>query len=394
MRNREPRRFLAGEQALHHRRQQEQQEIARVLRESVATVEPDDSSEDDLPSEEGSSSEDDEKDGAGNETKPLWSRHLHDAHPALYNDPPLVQLPRVRPQTELGYLQCFLDKMMIHTFVDNTNEYAAARQAPGWVEMTTPDMWRSLAQRIRQGTVLLPHLHHYWQDGYRDGYICQLVTRDHFMHIHRYIHIILPVDPGVRVTVVVKTAPLYHQCQRLFKANYTPGCDVALDETMVRFQGRSPWILRGGYDNEPSKLHHVVVTLMEPWADVNRRLFFDNLYTWPALCGHLLQMKIRSCGTCHPNRPGLPKKPKKERKKMPKEKKVAWQRGQLGCLLWNNSKSVIFLSTHHRVDALTAIPFAHGRPATARPIVAVDYNKHKGHFDRVAQLRSYNVIER
>ena len=45
-----------------------------------------------------------------------------------------------------------------------------------------------------------------------------------------------------RQTIVQKTHTFYHQCQRLLHAYYVPGRDFAVDETMVRFQGRSSWI--------------------------------------------------------------------------------------------------------------------------------------------------------
>ena len=197
-------------------------------------------------------------------------------------------------------------------------------------------MWRYLAVRIRQGIVVLPDLHHYWVDDYSDSYITQLMTRNRFIQLHRYFHIAPPVPRGERQTAVQKTAPFYHQCQSLFKQYYQPGQKMAVDETMIRFQGRSAWITviknkptpvgyklytvassgylldfrifrgKGGYDSPQSVLHHVVTDLVRPWEGVHRWLFFDNLYTSPALCDALLQKCIRSCGTCRANRRGLP----------------------------------------------------------------------------------------
>ena len=99
-----------------------------------------------------------------------------------------------------------------------------------------------LAVRIRQGIVVLPLLPHYWADDYRDQYCCQMMIRDRFIQLHRYLHFEPPVDREERQTVVEKTSTLYHQCQLLFKQYYTPSQDFAIDETMIRFQGRSPWI--------------------------------------------------------------------------------------------------------------------------------------------------------
>ena len=335
-RDRAPRRSLADEQAWEHHRQQEALEVARAIRQVAETVEPSDSSEEDMADDEGSSSEDDQKTRRGQENIRPWVRELHDPTPTVYTDTPIVQLPRHHQKTELGFVQCYLDPALMDMFVKNTNLYATARQARDWTPTNTAEMWRYLAVRIRQGIVVLPRLHYYWSAEYRDVYITRLMTRDRFEQLHRYFHIEPPVPRDQRQTVLEKTNHFYHQCQRLFEAYYVPGRDFALDETMIRFQGRSAWITvikdkptpvgyklytvasdgyllgfrvycgRGGYDRPQSVLHHTVVELVKPWGGVNRRLYFDNLYTSPALCDHLLREKIRSCGTCRPNRRGLP----------------------------------------------------------------------------------------
>jgi hypothetical protein len=423
-RNREPRRLYTDEQAYSRFQDQVRTEVARVVREAAATAEPSDSDEYDLPSGEGSSSEKEGKAESNNENIAPWSQELHDVHPPVCSILPTVALPRQRPLTELGYLQSFIDPSLIDIFVTNTNLYAIARQTSPWEPITTEEMWRYLAVRIRQGIVRLPEMHHYWEDGYRDAYISQLMTRNRFMQLHRYFHIVPPVPRGQRQTIVEKTAPFYHQCQRLFHEYFIPGRDFAVDETMIRFEGHSTWITvikgkpipvgyklftvasegyllgfrifrgKGGYERPQSVLHHVVIDLVQPWAGANRFLFFDNLYTSPALCDHLLQMKIRSCGTCRPNRRGLPVDISHFRSTLPKGEMKSWQRGQLGCLMWNDSKPVLFLSTHQRVDKLTTIPSINGHPSITRPTVAVDYNYNKGHVDQVDQLRSYYVVQR
>ena len=220
---------------------------------------------------------------------------------------------------------------------------------------------------------------------------------------------------------LLKTAAFYHQCQKLFNKYYVPGSELAVDETMIRFQGRSKWVTvirskpvpvgfklftvaadgyllgfrifrgKGGYRTKQSVLHHVVVDLVQHWTGVNRTVYFDNLYTSPALCEHLLRLHTRSCGTCRANRHGLPPYIKRVKKRLEKGETRSWQRGQLGCLIWNDSKPVIFLSTHRRVDRLTHIPATSWRAAMTRPTVAVDYNFNKGHIDQVDQLRSYYV---
>ena len=423
-RNPEPRRLYSLEQAHDRREQLEAREIQRAIAAAAATAEASDSAEEELPDEQRADPNDDAKAHPSAENTPPWSRQLHSVHPPACTAIPVSTLPRHHARTELGFLQAYMDPALIQHFVTNTNLYAAARQAVAWVDTTTDEIWRYLAVRIRQGIVDLPELHMYWAHGYRDEYIVQLMVRDRFMALHRYFHIEPPVDRDVRENVVVKTARFYHQCQRLFKAYYEPGQNFAVDETMIRFQGRSAWITvirakpvpvgfklytvasdgylldfrifrgKGGRKQKESVLHHTVVDLVTPWKDSNRWLFFDNLYTSPALCDHLLLLGIRSCGTCRPNRAELPDDLYESMARLKKNKTSTWQRGQLGCLVWNDAKPVPFLSTHCTVSQMTDIPATHGREATRRPTVAVDYNNNKSHVDQVDQLRSYYVVER
>jgi hypothetical protein len=46
--------------------------------------------------------------------------------------------------------------------------------------------------------------------------------------------------------------------------------------------------------------------------------------------------------------------------------------------MWHDSKAVLFLSTHLRVDRMRDIRASHGQPVTTRPTVAVDYNFNMG----------------
>jgi hypothetical protein len=423
-RNREPLRSFADEQAYHRFQQEAAAEVQRALRQAAATIEGSDSEEEELSSGEVSGSDDDEMTQPDRENIPQWIQQLRDIRPPVCTAQPTSVLPRHCTPTQLGFLQCFLDPALIDTFVTNTNLYALAHETTPWVPVTSEEMWRYLAIRIRQGIVVLPELHHYWEAGYRDSYIAGLMPRNRFMQLHRYFHIAPPVDRGQRQNVVQKTAPFYHQCQRLFKEYYIPGSNFTIDETMIRFQGRSYWITiikakpepmgykiytvasdgyllgfrifrgKGGYDTAQNVLHHVVMDLVREWGGVHRTMYFDNLYTSPALCDDLLRIGIRSCGTCRASRKDLPPNIKSHKTSLPKGERMAWQRGQLGCLLWNDARPVLFLTTHLRPDRNTPLTPSPGRPAISRPTVAVDYNHNKGHVDQVDQLRSYHVVQR
>ena len=132
---------------------------------------------------------------------------------------------------------------------------------------------------------------------------------------------------------------------------------------------------------------------MRPWANCNRVLYMDNLYTSPNLCDDLLRMDIRSCGICRPNRSGLPPRIREAMKQLDKGEFKSWQRGQLGCLAWHSARPILVLSTHHRVDHFVTVTHTDDRASEVKPQVAVDYNHNEGHVDGVDQMRQY-VLER
>ena len=423
-RNRPPVRSYADEQALHRFNAEAAVEVRRAVRAVAATIEASDTEEEELPYNDRDDSSDDEKATSEDENVAPWTSVIKDIHLPACTASPTVVLPRHGLLTELDFLQCFLDPVMIDLFVTNTNLYAAARQAAAWVPVTTEEMWRYLGIRIRQGIVVLPELHHYWEADYRDSYCSQSMSRNRFCQLHRYFHIEAPLPREQRQTIVQKTHTFYHQCQRLFHAYYVPGRDFAVDETMVRFQGRSSWITvikgkpepigyklytvasegyllgfriyrgKGGYNTAQNVLHHTVMDLVLPWQGHHRILYMDNLYTSPALCHALLGVGIRSCGTCRPNRADLPPNLTTFKASLAKGQTKTWQSGQLGCLIWHDSKPVLFLSTHLRPDKITPLDPSPFRPATFRPTVAVDYNLNKGHVDQVDQVRSYHAVQR
>jgi hypothetical protein len=118
----------------------------------------------------------------------------------------------------------------------------------------------------------------------------------------------------------------------------------------------------GGHDGKERVLHNVVVDLVQPWAEVHLTLYFGNLDNFPFLCDDLLQMVIRSCGTCRSNRSEATKGLRKLKKTLPKSEMMMWQRGQLDCVMWQDNKPVLFLSLHCGSTEWPRSP--HQRPAS------------------------------
>ena len=408
-------------------RRLQQEDLAlmrRLAREPLQYDTASDSDESEHEPEDDPSS-DEEVEGKGNIPPASgWLPNTHDVRSTPCTAHAAVVLPRDCTRTEVGYFRCFITDTLIDIIVTNTNAYALSLAASPPFITDAAEMWRFIATRIRMGIAQLPEQAMYWQAQYKDSYVTQLFTRDRFLLLQRYWHVAPPTPPDEKHTVVQKTSPLYHHCQTLFQAYCTPGCELAVDESMVRCKGRTPWKTtikikpiktgykmytlasytyllaftiyrgKGGYDTPHASLHHTVVDLVRPWANCNRIVYFDNLYTSPNLCEDLLRMGVRSCGICRAGRKDLPPNIRLAMKQLDKGQYKSWQRGQLGCIAWHSANPILILSTHHRVDHFVTVAHTDNRPSEVKPQVAVDYNNDKGHVDTVDHLRQYYGLER
>jgi hypothetical protein len=423
-RERAPAQSLAAETEYRRLQAEDSALMRRLAREPLLyDMASDGELEEEIPEDDPSDEE--EEEGKENvPPAPAWVSGTHNITPTPCTAHAAVTLPRNRARTELGYFRCFITDTLIDIIVLNTIEYAKSLRGDATFETNAAEMWRYIAARIRMGIVRLPETRMYWEAEYQDRYVTQLLTRNRFDDLQRYWHIAPPTPAGQIHTAIDKISPLYRDCQTYFEAFYTPGRDFAIDESMVRCKGRTAWKTtiktkptptgykmytvgsdgyllafviyrgKGGYDTSHSAIHNTVVNLVRSWSNCNRVLYFDNLYTSPALCDDLVRMGIRSCGTCRPNRKHLPPDRRDVMKQLAKGEFKSWHRGQLGCLAWYSSKPILMLSTHHQVDQFITVRHGDHRPDESKPQVAVDYNYNKGHVDAIDQVRQYYGLER
>ena len=197
---------------------------------------------------------------------------------------------------------------LVDTIATNTNLYAQFKQAPAGWATTSAEVWRFIAAHIFMGIIDLPYLHMYWEEGVSQPYVVNAFSRDRFKELLRYFHIAEPTPRGVKRTVDEKIKPLYDHCLSIFPQYFVPPEIFTLDETMVRFKGRSSfktvikgkptpigyklytiasdgYLLtfhlyrgKGGYAVKQGVIHHTVTQMVLPWRDSHRILFTDNLH--------------------------------------------------------------------------------------------------------------------
>jgi hypothetical protein len=313
----------------------------------------------------------------------------------------------------------------VDIIAENTNAYAALHGAPAGWATSASEVWLLIQVNLFMGMIPLPEQHMY--NEWKQVQVVRAFTRDRFMELQRWFHIAAPAAADAEESLIDKIRPLWEQCQHSFRGFCNPPREMTVDETMVRFKGRSKdkKTIKGkptpigyklytlaacGYllafdlaittdrrSTDQGVLHSAVVSLVQPWFNSHRILFLDNLYTSPALCDHLTREGLFSCGTCRGNRSGLPPTAKADMVQLNKGAMKAWRRGDLQCLAWHDSRPILFLSTFHKIDDIDTRESKRGprpRPGVTKPYIVHEYNQHKCHVDTVDQLRQSYAIQR
>ena len=120
--------------------------------------------------------------------------------------------------------------------VAETNRYA--RPHDKWTPLTTAELKGFC---IFMGIVKLPSIENYWRRDVQFHYspIASKISRDRFRDIRRYLHFTdnttLPTPGTPGSDRLAKVRPFNKRCS----AAYNLGREVAVDEAMIKFQGRS-----------------------------------------------------------------------------------------------------------------------------------------------------------
>ena len=236
--------------------------------------------------------------------------------------------------------------------VCQTNLYAKQtmpdNQYEGWCELTVPELRAYFGFCILMGIVKLPSLDDYWKKDLRLHYdpVASRITRDRFRDIRRYLHLVdndtLPPPGTPGSDRLAKVRPLFEAVNSKCQTLYQPHRDVAVDEAMLKFQGRSSlkqylplkpvkrgikvWVLAdstNGYfwnmqvytgkekSSERGLGTRVVKDLTEPLRQKYHHVYFDNFFSSVGLLEDLEEVGLYACGTARTDRKGFPPELKK-----------------------------------------------------------------------------------
>ena len=251
------------------------------------------------------------------------------------------------PESPLEIFELFFSSDLLDLIVEESNRYA--REAMGdekyttWQKVTTDDIQALLGFSILMGIVQLPSLDDYWNKDPLLHYtpIADRISRDRFRELSRYLHfadnatLVARGSPGY--DRLGKVRPIINHFSAKFAEIYNPDKNVAVDEAMIKFQGRSSlkqfmpqkpikrgikvWVLGDSSNGYFTKFEvytgkgataekglgtRVVKSLTSELKGKNHHVFFDNYFTTHDLLADLVTDGIYSCGTARKDRRGFP----------------------------------------------------------------------------------------
>ncbi|XP_049762479.1 piggyBac transposable element-derived protein 4-like [Schistocerca cancellata] len=359
---------------------------------------------------------------------PQWSQNFRvEALPNFVKKigPAAVSTEMSYPSPHKIFCEFFTDEMVKHiTF--HTNLYATQKGKP-FIPTTEDEIRVFLGINLFMSVKKLPSYRDYWSSSpdLNEAYICDLMTVKRFSfllsHIHSNDNSMMPKRGQANFDKLFKIRSLVEMLNKRFAQCYQPHQKVAINESMVKFKGRSSmkqymrdkpvkrgykiWMLcddlaynlkfqvyTGRLATEKSELGlgaQVVSDLCEEHYGKNHIVFMDNFFTSYNLFVLLKAQKTSAVGTVNPARKLLPKL--KEDKKMKRgdfDSKVS--NHGVAFYKWMDKRAVNLIPTMHDPSDTTSVNRKENDGSTtvvACPRVLSDYNRSMNFVDNFDRLK-------
>ena len=250
------------------------------------------------------------------------------------------------PNNSLGDFELFFTTDLLENITAQSNLYAiqVLGDSTLYKPMTVEELKAYLGFCILMAVNYLPEVEDYWKKDniYHYTPIASRITRERFRELSRYLHFvdntILPPREDPSYDRLQKIRPFIQHCSERFQAVYSPHKEVAVDEAMIKFQGRSSlkqymplkpikrgikvWVLADSHNGYFCKFDvytgktgdtierglpaRVVKSLTTDLKGKNHHVFYDNFFNSFDLLNHLALDNIFACGTARSNRKGYP----------------------------------------------------------------------------------------
>lgn len=336
--------------------------------------------------------------------------------------------------TPLETFMTFFDDAIFEKIHYETNLKSVQNGKP--ISMSENELKVFIGINIVMGYHDLPNIKSYWNsaDDLNVPAISKAMSRERFQTILSNLHVNdnTQIDPSKK-DKIFKIRPLLEHLNRVFLQRRSVKEYLSIDESMIRFKGRSSlkqynpmkpikrgyklWcvsddngyiyrtILYTGKANSENQADirkefglggDVVLSLLK---DIklgdNHKVHMDNYFSSIPLMEELKNRKILGCGTIRSNRKEVPQL--KEDKTL-KRGEFDYRSTPSGITVykWKDSKAVHFISNHHGIET-TSVQRKQkdGTKATVScPHVVKDYNQHMGGVDKHDMLRQLYGTDR
>lgn len=286
---------------------------------------------------------------------------------------------------------------------------------------------------ILMGIKRLPSYRDYWSSDIdlNDPFISKLMPVNRFSWLLGNVHLnnnsLMPKKGEPGFDKLYKLRPFLTALSQNFKNNFHPGQILAVDESMIKFKGRSSlkqympkkpikrgyklWMLadKSGYvvkfevyTGKVSDMREldlggsVVKRLTEELVGKHHSVYIDNFFVNYFLMEDLKDNDIYACGTIRVDRKYLPSfKPTSSMERGENEWFVS--NNKVIATKWIDNKPVYVLSNFHDPNEVTTVKRREkdgSRVTVSCPVAISDYNKHMNCVDRFDQMKAVYQISR
>ena len=291
------------------------------------------------------------------------------------------------------FLMLFNSQLLKHVAY-HTNLYATQKMGGSthFQQTNEQEIKQFLAINLMMGIKKLPSYKDYWSSdpALRDVYISSIMSRNRFSWLLNHIQLNdndkQPKKGDNNFDKLYKIRPLLVSLNDTFCNSYKPSCFQSVDESMIKFKGRSSlkqympqkpikrgykvWVRANengyisqfevysgkvGTTTEKNLGARVVKTMTAILNGKNHRVFFDNYFSSLPLMRHLLQHQVYACGTVRQGRVGLPKDFTSDKNMERGEFQFRCSRDGLVVLLWKDKKPILFLSNFHDIQDVSSV---------------------------------------
>lgn len=328
---------------------------------------------------------------------------------------------------------CLFSDSLIDTIIKQTNLYSQ-QSRNSFVETTKEEILKFIGINIIMGIKRSPSIRDYWSANpqLHDSYISLIMPLNRFFSLLSNLHLndntFAPKKDQPGYDKLYKIRPMLDQLSHNFLKYYKPFRNQSIDESMIKFKGRSTikqympqkpikrgykvWvradekgfvcefqIYTGKIDGKTENLlgERVVKDLSRVLIGKYYNLYFDNYFTNVNLIITLKLEGILACGTIRSNRKELPKKQKADKNMTRGESEFKTSFKDVRWIKWNDNKSVQLLSNFHDPSITTTVSRRQKDGSVLEiscPQMIQDYNHYMGCVDKADMFKSFYEINR